>query len=131
MYLTLVRRLYLVWIFRFTYYCFITLLYVSYYIISYYYIIALLNKKERRRERKKKNERNRFSKNQCNGLSHSVNTHSLYCILSLNLCVGRSFHSDECALVLLKFIGKSWKIEHKWDGPRYFSKFRKKWKTNI
>ena len=32
---------------------------------------------------------------------------------------------------LSEFIGKSWKIERKWDGPKYFSKFRKKWKTNI
>ena len=36
--------------------------------------------------------------------SHSVNTHSLYCILSLNLCVGRSFHSYECALVGMQLV---------------------------
>ena len=40
---------------------------------------------------------------------HSVNTHSLDCILNLILCHGSSFHSFECALVYSDFILILWR----------------------
>ena len=53
-----------------------------------------------KRKRERERERERIIAMTSTNI-HSMNAHSLYCILNLNLCVGRSFHSYECALVYI------------------------------
>ena len=84
------------------------------------YIIVLFDKKEWRREidRKKKRERDREREREREREifkeSEQWWIHPRYTVsLSLTLCVGRSFHSDECALVFLIIIN----LIHSMVGP--------------